>query len=311
MKSHLVLFSIAILFGASLSAEPVGFTDRVEKSFQAKPGGLLTFHSNVANAEIVTGNTDTVRVDIERTAKVASQAQADELLRQLSLEMVQENGGVKIVALVPEEPNRRGDRKLHLNARITIPRRFNVDLRTVGSSTVADVDGTANLSTSGGSLKVGNVSGPVVAKAGGGSVIVGDVGGNLEVRSGGGSIKAGRVKGSVIARAGGGSVMIEEATETIDATAEGGSVSAYLSQQPRGDSQLTANAGSIDLRLPASVAVGVDATCTAGRVTSDFAVSLQGDAASTRLKGDIGGGGPSLRLRATAGNIHLRKADNK
>jgi hypothetical protein len=310
INRHVIYFAIAVCAIGNTAAwaerEP-GITDRVEKSFPAKPGGLLTFESNIASAHIETANTDRVRVEIERTARVATQAEADELLKKLSLEMVPENAGVRITALGPEERNWRGGSRLHLKARITIPRKFNVELRTVGSSSVADLDGTAKLATSGGSLKVGNVSGPVTAKSGGGSITIGDVGGDLEARSGGGSIKTGRVAGRVIANAGGGSITIAEATDAIEATAQGGSVSAYISKQPRSACKLIANAGSVDLRLADTAAMTVDAECSAGRIKSDFAVQSSGTASSGRLKGDIAGGGPALVLRAAAGSINLRK----
>ena len=310
INRHIIYFAVAAFAIGNTAAwaeRESGITDRVEKSFPANAGALLTFESNIASAHIETANTDSVRVEIERTAKVATQEEANELLKKLSLEMVPENGGVRITALGPEERNSRGGNRLHLKARITIPRKFNVELRTVGSSTVADLDGTAKLATSGGSLKVGNVSGPATVKSGGGSIIIGDVGGDLEARSGGGSIKTGRVAGRVVANAGGGSISIEEATDAIDATAQGGSVSAYISKQPRSDSRIIANAGSVDLRLADFAAMTVDAECSAGRIKSDFAVQLNGTASSGRLKGDIAGGGPALVLRATAGSINLRK----
>jgi hypothetical protein len=68
----------------------------------------------------------------------------------------------------------------------------------------------------------------------------------------------------------GSDVSIKEATDSIEAKAEGGSVAAYISKQPRSDSKLTAEAGNVDLRLPESIAVNVDASCSAGRLSSDF-----------------------------------------
>ena len=311
MNYQITSSAVAALLLASASAfadRDYGITDRIEKSFPAKAGGLLTFKSNVANAQITTADTDTVRVEIDRRARTTDREEAERLFKTLSLEMREEGGGVTIVALAPEDEDNRRQRRLHLDARITIPRKFNVDLRTVGTSSVADLDGTANLSTSGGSLKVGNVTGPATVKTGGGSITIGDVGGDLEARSGGGSIKAGRVAGRVLANAGGGSVTIHEAADAIEATADGGSVSAYISKQPRADCKLTANAGSIDLRLVDSAAMTLDAECSAGRINSDFAMMFKGSTDSMRLKGDIGGGGPSLVLRASAGSINLRKS---
>jgi DUF4097 and DUF4098 domain-containing protein YvlB len=196
---------------------------------------------------------------------------------------------------------------MRLNFRITMPRKFNLELRTGGSATVGDLDGWAKARTEGGSLKLGSVSGEVAAKSEGGSVTIGNVGGNLEVRSEGGSATIGRVNGRVVATAEGGSVSIEEATDAINARAEGGSVKAWISKQPHMDSKITAEAGSIDLRLDASVAVNVDAACTAGRLSSDFSVDGHQVDNPGRLKSAINGGGPLVLLRASAGNIAIRK----
>jgi DUF4097 and DUF4098 domain-containing protein YvlB len=108
-----------------------------------------------------------------------------------------------------------------------------------------------------------------------------------------------------MARANGGSVEIDEATDAIDAKAAGGSVSAYISKQPHSDSKLIAEAGNVELRLPESIAINIDASCSAGRLSSDF--SLYGHQDDDRLKGTINGGGPVVMVRASAGNINIRK----
>lgn len=145
----------------------------------------------------------------------------------------------------------------------------------------------------------------MTARTDGGSIHVRDVGGDLEATANGGSIGATRVNGKVMVRANGGSVEIDESTDAIDAKAAGGSVAAYISKQPRGDCRLIAEAGNVELRLPESIAINIDASCSAGRLSSDF--SLNGHQDEDRLKGTINGGGPLVMVRASAGNIYLRK----
>jgi len=157
----------------------------------------------------------------------------------------------------------------------------------------------------GGSIQLRNVTGPVTARTDGGSIGVRDVGGDLEATANGGSIAAARVNGKVMARANGGSVDIDEATDAIDAKAAGGSVAAYISKQPRGDCKLIAEAGNVELRMPESISVNIDASCSAGRLSSDF--SLHGHQDEEHLKGTINSGGPLVMVRASAGNIYLRK----
>jgi hypothetical protein len=325
MKTHInplaliVLLAVASLVSANptgrTSNAPPGTRDEIEKSFHVRPGGVLKFDADLANAEIITGDTDTVRIEFIREFKVATAAEADKLRQKLTVEMGQtdltgttaDGNTVKVTVRFADDRKGTNYEKVRLDFRITMPRKFNLDLRTVGSARAGDLAGWAKARTTGGSLKLGNISGAVTARSEGGSVTIGDVGGDLEARSEGGSAAIGRVNGRVIATAEGGSVSIEEATDAVDARASGGSVKAFISKQPRADSKITAEAGNIELRLPESVAVTVDAACTAGRLSSDF--SLYGHQIDDpgRLKGVINGGGPLVMLRASAGNINLRK----
>lgn len=285
-----------------------GMQDEINKSFRVSPGGQLTLDSDVGNVEIKTGNSDTVSIEIKRRLKVDNRQAADELLKNLNLDMSQNGNDVNVIVKLVDDNNQTNRRKIQMDFLVSMPRNFNLKLRTVGSANVADVQGMVNASTAGGSLRIGNVEGPVTAQSGGGSLTIGNVGGNLEARSGGGSINVGRISGSVKASAGGGSVSIEEAADATEVTASGGSVKAYISRQPSAGFKMRADAGNIDLRLPDSVAISVDASCTAGRVTTDYGLAGESSMHGGSLKGDINGGGPSVVLRASAGNIHLYKA---
>lgn len=303
--SLIALSAVALGIGAN-SALPPGTQDEIEKSFQVRPGGLLTFDAELADAEIVTEDTGAIRVEFKRRFKVDTAREADELRQKLSVEMAQSDNNVKVVVRFADDRNQTNRGKVQLDFRITMPRKFNLDLRTAGTATVADLDGTATVSTAGGSLTLGNINGPVTAKSEGGSLQVGNVGGDLQARSYGGSVTLGRINGRATTLAEGGSIFIEEAAEIIEATANGGSVKASISKPPHSACTIRAKAGSIELQLPASAAVRLDASCSAGRVTSEFEGNAN-DGDHSRLRADINGGGPALILRATAGSIHLRK----
>jgi Putative adhesin len=325
MKTHINPLALILLVAVAsvVAANPTGRTtnappgtrDQIEKSFHVRPGGVLKFDADLANAEIITGDTDTVRIEFIREFKVSTSQEANELRQKLTVEMGQtdltgtsaDENTVKVTVRFNDDRQGKNYEKVRLDFRITMPRKFNLDLRTVGSATIGDLDGMAKASALGGSLRLGNVSGPVTAKSRGGSVTIGNVSGNVEVRSEGGSATIGRVNGRVVATAEGGSVSIEEATEAIEVRAAGGSVKAFISKQPRGDSKITAEAGNIELRLPESIAITVDAACTAGRLSSDFSLNGHQVDDPGRLKGVINGGGPLVMLRASAGNISLRK----
>ncbi|HEX4641040.1 MAG TPA: DUF4097 family beta strand repeat-containing protein [Chthoniobacterales bacterium] len=294
--------AIAIAVNAQAGS---GLRDEITDSFSVKPGGTLNFDSDLANLEITTSDTDTLRADFTREFRVSSAQEADALRQKLDVQMTKTDNDVKVTVRWTGSRNDRELRKVHVNFRIAMPRKFNLDLRTVGSARIADLEGTVKAVMRGGSIQFHNVTGPVKTRTDGGSVTLHDIGGDLEATANGGSVSVGRINGKAMVRANGGSVSIDEATDAIDAKAAGGSVAAYISKQPHGDSKLIAEAGNVELRLPESIAVNIDAACSAGRLSSDF--SLLGHADNEHWRGTLNGGGPLLMVRASAGNIYLRK----
>ena len=281
-------------FAVGLAHAGSGLRDEIVDSFAVKPGGTLNFDSDLASVEITTSETDTLRAEFVREFKVSDAQEADALRQKLDVQMTKtDDNNVKVTVRWAGDRNDRELRKVHVSFRIAMPRKF------------GDLDGTVKADMRGGSIQFHNVAGPVTARTDGGSISVHDVGGDLDATSNGGSVAAGRVNGKVMARANGGSVAIDEATDAIDARAAGGSVAAYISKQPRSDSKLIAEAGNVELRLPESIAINIDASCSAGRLSSDF--SLYGHQDDDRLKGTINGGGPLVMVRASAGNVYIRK----
>lgn len=279
--------------------------DQLDETYKVAPGGTLTFDSDLANVEITTSETDTLRAQFTQDFKVSAREEAEALRHKLTVEMHKSEAGVQVLVRWTGGRNDIDRRKVRLNCRIAMPRKYNLDLRTVGSGKVDNLEGTVKAVMRGGSLKLKNVSGRVTAKTEGGSVSVEDIGGDFDAKAEGGSVTASRVSGRVAVLAEGGSVLIKEATDSIEARAEGGSVTAYISKQPRADSKFIANAGNVELRLPESIAVNLDASCSAGCLSSDF--TLNGRQDESRLKGTLNGGGPLVMVRASAGNVYLRK----
>lgn len=73
---------------------------------------------------------------------------------------------------------------------------------------------------------------------------------------------------------------------------------------------LRTSGGGITVTLIPDIAIDVDAETHGGHVSTDFAVAsvIQGKVPKNKLKGNINGGGPLLKLHTSGGNIHLQKA---
>src|SRR4051812_3285124 len=133
-----------------------GTRDQPEKKFVVKPGGLLSFDADLAHGEVETGDYESVRVQFMSYYKVDTDEEVEALESKLLIEMSQSGNTVKVTARFADESQASRD-KVRLNFKVAIPRKFNLDLRTGGSATIAKVDGTVKASTEGGSLKVEEV----------------------------------------------------------------------------------------------------------------------------------------------------------
>src|SRR3954454_3033734 len=203
-----LLMAIALAF-AVIAQAGSGLRDEIVDSFAVKPGGTLNFDSDLASVEINTSETETLRAEFTREFKVSNAQEADALRQKLDVQMTKTGNDVKVTVRWAGDRNDRELREVRVNFRIAMPRKFNLDLRTVGSARIGDLDGSVKAFLRGGSVQFRNVNGPVTARTDGGSVSIRDVGGDLDATSNGGSVSVGRTNGKVVARANGGSVSID------------------------------------------------------------------------------------------------------
>src|SRR2546423_885723 len=243
MKNPILLMMVLSVFAVGTAHAGSGLRDEIVDSFAVKPGGTLNFDSDLANVEITTSDSDTLRADFTREFKVGNAQQADALRQKLNVEMTKTGNDVKVTVRWAGDRNDRELRKVSVNFRIAMPRKFNLHLRTVGSGRIGDIDGTVKAVMRGGSVQLHNVTGTVTATADGGSISLRDVGGDLDAISNGGSVAAGRVNGKVTVRANGGGGGLDEATGASAGQAAGGSGSGPIFKQTRRGLKMIAATG--------------------------------------------------------------------
>lgn len=306
----------------------VGWADSgksIDKVFQVQEGGLLVLDTDIGAIEVESGSADEVVIEVLRKAKGWDFDEDENIADIFDVEFSQVGNKVEVIGELKKHWNKRW-RKIKVQFNIRVPHKFNVDLKTSGGSiSVDDLEGSTDARTSGGSLSFGKIVGPVFGKTSGGSISldgcqgdvevktsggainIGDVDGNVIAKTSGGSISIEKAKGSVVANTSGGGITVDEVMGKIDAGTSGGSVTVYISQQPKGDCQLTTSGGSINIYMDDNVALDLDAKTRSGRVKSDFKVAVHGKMSKNRLQGEINGGGPELYLRTSGGSIRLMK----
>ena len=318
-----------LLAGAAMADAAV--ENQIERSFQGTPGGRLTVDSDRGSIEIRTADHDLVDVKIEREVKEKGKWSVEAVLEDFAITFDQSDDGVTIRAKYGQKNRWRGHRernRLGVKFLITVPQRYNVDLKTVGGNiSVEDLEGAVRSRTLGGNLRIGSIKGPVWGRTAGGNIevegtegdadietrgggiTIGNVEGAVEAKTAGGSIRIARATGSVNAKTAGGSITVEEVMGSVNAKTVGGSVKAYISRQPEGDCSLETAGGNVTAYLVEDIALDVDAQTTGGRVSTDIPVTtvVQGKIKNSRLQGAINGGGPLLKLRTFGGNVQLQK----
>lgn len=142
-------------------------------------------------------------------------------------------------------------------------------------------------------------------RTGGGSIALDNLTGNVDAHTSGGSIRVGAINGDVDVRTSGGSIKVEEVAGNLKAHTSGGSITAKITQQPTEDSALTTSGGSVTAYLAPNIAVDLDARTSGGSVSSEIPVN--GTLKQTRIKGEINGGGPELKLATSGGSVRVKE----
>lgn len=176
----------------------------------------------------------------------------------------------------------------------------------------------ASVQTGGGPIEVRQCGGKVKVETGGGSVDLSDLGGPAEIETGGGTIHLTSAKGHVHAETGGGGIELYGVPSAHAETGAGGiTVKLVNTGGERHDSDLETGAGDITLYVASDVAINLRASvdmANGHRISSDFPeihVSSQGDQWDKTLTADgsLNGGGPTVKVHTSSGDICIRKAN--
>lgn len=180
------------------------------------------------------------------------------------------------------------------------------------------IGGTAQLETGGGNISVDRASSRVTATSAAGQISFGEAAGAINAHTSGGGIRVLRVAGPMQLESQGGSILLTQVENEVHASTGSGSITAWFApgQKLTNSSELAANQGDIQIYLPRSLAMTIDATVESPlhKIVADPAMKIAyvkstvGPQSHAECK--LNGGGEVLHLRTATGNIHLVYADN-
>ena len=321
MKNYLApILSILTLF---LLVQIAAADEVIEKSFSVSQGGWLKLESDLGSVEIKTHNIGSVEVEVIKKTRSFFGGDDKDLLDAFEVTFEHSNDDVLISGKLRGRHSFKGS-PLNVRYIITVPKEYNLDLRTSGGSiSVDDLEGQVIGKTSGGSLDFGHIRGPITGntsggsisvasysgsselKTSGGSISIGDADGNLEAHTSGGSIELNSASGDVNVKTSGGGIDVHKLQGNITAVTSGGSIKCLMKNQPSQDCSLKTSGGSVTVIMPEGAAVDLDAKTSGGRVRCDHEITIRGKIEKSSLVGKLNGGGPKLYLRTSGGNINL------
>ncbi len=307
---------------AAILVIPLNAKEIIRKSFAVKPGGTLLLDTERGSVTVTTAKQNKVSVEITLSDRRGDER---EVIDAFEISFDHRGDDVAIEAEFRSAWRKlRARNNLRIRYEITVPERYNVDIKTVGGDIrVANLIGDVTCSTSGGDLEFGNIDGTVrgrtsggdislkasagVAeiKTSGGDIYVGRVESRVQAMTSGGSITIERAKGPVVAKTSGGNITVEDVSAPIEAKTSGGSIRAYFTRQPKGESNLVTSGGNISVRLAPGLNVDIEAKAGGGSVSTNIPVTVQGKLSKRKIVGIIGSGGPLLYLKTSGGSIRL------
>lgn len=308
MKSHTLLLTAGLLAFVPISAY-AKIERVVEKSFTVQPGGILKVETQGGDISVLTSSEATVKVVARERIHASTDAEADEILKKLTLEIAQQADGVSASAKYEKQPmgfHWGSWPPVQVDFTVTVPLNYNVELKTSGGDvTVGNLSGKVHARTSGGDVTLGKIAGDIDAGTSGGNVRLEEGAGSVKLGTSGGDVRVGRAVGPTDLGTSGGNIDIKSVENSLHAATSGGDVRAGIAGALKGDCKLSTSGGRVKVTLDKGVAFDLDAATSGGDVdATGLTITIEkGGSGRSRLSGKVNGGGPLLKLRSSGGDI--------
>ncbi len=140
-----------------------------------------------------------------------------------------------------------------------------------------------------GNSSINGLALPVEATTGAGTITVEDLAGDVRLHTGAGTVNAKSIGGALDIESGAGSI--------------------HVQGEPKHDWRLKAGAGSIRLEVPSEASFNLDAESGLGKVSISDSLALKDSTiSSSRVRGKVGAGGPTVEISNGAGSIDISRA---
>jgi DUF4097 and DUF4098 domain-containing protein YvlB len=308
----------AALLGLTFFASPaaVSAETRIERRLEMSAGGTFRLDTDAGSVRIVGGASD--------AAEIVLTSRRDDVEENYTLSFESSGGDATVRVERKGSVLRHWFRSESMHFEIRLPRQADVDVDTAGGAIeLEQIDGEVELKTSGGAIeaeqvvglliadtsggaiRVSRVDGEVRADTSGGGITVTEVTGPVVADTSGGGIAMSDIGGDIVADTSGGSIAIDGAGGSVEAETSGGPVTVSFAPGNAAGGSLSSSGGRVTAAVDPSVGLDIDASTSGGSVVSDLPLTIRGAVSKSELRGQLNGGGATLRLRSSGGGIRL------
>jgi DUF4097 and DUF4098 domain-containing protein YvlB len=305
MKIRAAIVVVALSAVGSGCAFAAGGTFSRTLSVSGSP--MVTISTGSGYIHVNSGSGSEVRIE----AKVSSQngwsfgnGSAEDRVREiLAHPPIVQNGNS--VTIGPTSGNDDAFRNIEIDYEITMPAKS-----------------TVKATTGSGALQVSNIGTLLTARTGSGDIHLHAVGGAPNVGTGSGSIRVEGVRGAASLETGAGDIELsQEAAGDIKAQSGSGSIrlrgvngavrvgtgsgDIEVDGNPTAEWRLNTSSGSIRLTLNPAAHYTVNASTDSGAVHVAQSMSLESSLDRQHIVGTVNGGGPTLRLTTSSGDVTI------
>jgi len=282
-----MLLPFGLLAPATTLAQNRSESVLFERSYEVRAGGTLSV--DFGDMDIVVdeggGSSATVRI----VARARDMDWAREVFSDMNFQASSARGNLSLQTREIHRDWRewRNNGGVGLRAEVTVPRTYDLDLRTGD-----------------GDIRIGSFEGRLTAHSGDGDIAIRSIRGpEIELRTGDGDVTAESLSGDDIRLStGDGDLRLQRVAGPVSATSGDGDISLEI-ERFEGVSVRTGD-GDVWLEVDASIAADVDIAGDDLSLGRGLAVS--GRVREGRIVGELNGGGPELKIRTGDGDVTVR-----
>lgn len=297
----------ALVVALWASAAQAG-TGSFEKTVSVDGAIVLDVSTGSGSIDIRSGGSGKVEVVGKITVRSGffkrSSEEVDDLIRRFEdnppVEL--ENGRL----LVGHIKDKAYKKNVSISYEIVVPADTEVKSHTgSGSQTISDIGAPVEVRTGSGSITLTDIAGPVKARSGSGGIQADRIGGAFEAHTGSGRVRMTQVApGDVDVTTGSGGSELHGVVGTLRVKAGSGRI--VIEGRQEGDWKVNTGSGSVRIDLPDDAAFDLDAETGSGGIEVDHPVTVQGKISKRHLRGEVRGGGHSLRVDTGSGGVTIQ-----